>query len=566
MKQQAINVTPGLIAILMGVVVLGGVPILYVLQGNDAATGSWWVPLWILLLAFLAAVVGTFWLARSFVTPLGGIATGLGETASGQGNLSKDIAAGESTAIGQIAGHLNAFFAKLRAMLDIIRRQAIHIATESAWVKSHLGQAASDAGRQENLAREITTSCAAVTETVSGVSGRATALNAAALTRLQDAHRSQSELQTLVDSIAAINARQQTFRQTVESLSKHSHEINQVTQLIQDISDQTNLLALNAAIEAARAGEQGRGFAVVADEVRKLAERAKTAAGSITDSTLAVANLADNTLEVTLEVSNDTENARVAVEAASRSFNDMVANFSVTTEELQGIASAMQQLETANRGILEHAQEVDGLSRDLGGGMRESLEVAARLNTSTEDILSAGASFTLGTGLFERALDHCFACRDRVQAVLSTHAGRGVNVFDQAYRQVPGMTPPKFETAYDKLVESELQEIFESGLDSQLGVASMIAVDTNGYCPAHLRKYSIQTGDPEKDLVSSRHKRMFNDAVGLRAARNSTENYVAQTYFAPAINRPLTDISAPVFINGRHWGCLRMTVMPESLY
>ncbi|MGE5385446.1 MAG: methyl-accepting chemotaxis protein, partial [Betaproteobacteria bacterium] len=478
--------------------------------------------------------------------------------------LAQNLELSNNSVLGLIGRNYNAFLGKLREMLDIIRRQAVRIAVEAVRVKDHLSNAAAGTEKQEALARDISVSCAAVTDTAVNVSSRAAALNAVAQNRLDDARHSQEELNTLVDSIATINQRQQTFRTTVESLSKHSHEINQITQLIQDISDQTNLLALNAAIEAARAGEQGRGFAVVADEVRKLAERAKAAATTITGSTLAMTDLADNTLEVTRQVSADTENARVAVERASQSFNGMVDNFSATTDELHGISSAMLQLEASSREILGRAQEIDSLSHDLGEKMRHSLESAAKLNTATEDILGSGAKFRLGTGKFERAVDHCWSCRDRIQAVLQQQADRGVNIFDQAYRQIPDITPPKYETAYDKLVEKEFQDISEAGLDAQIGVASMIAVDTNGYSPAHLRKFSVQTGDPAKDILNSRHKRIFNDPVGLRSARN-TEPFIAQTYFAPAISTVLTDIASPIFINGRHWGNLRVTINPEQL-
>ncbi|MGE5385013.1 MAG: methyl-accepting chemotaxis protein, partial [Betaproteobacteria bacterium] len=213
---------------------------------------------------------------------------------------------------------------------------------------------------------------------------------------------------------------------------------------------------------------------------------------------------------------------------------------------------------------LGRAQEIDSLSHDLGEKMRHSLESAAKLNTATEDILASGARFKLGTGMLERALNHCWGCRDRIQAVLQQHADRGVNVFDQAYRQIPDITPPKYETAYDKLVEKEMQDVYQNGLDKSLGVFSMIAVDSNGYCPIHIREYSVQSGNPEKDFVFSRHKRIFNDPVGLRAARN-TEPFIVQTYLGVAGGAVLTDIASPIFINGRHWGNLRVTIDPSNL-
>jgi len=562
MNKNTAGLTPFLAVTLGLCALLAALPaVLFVLF--SASAPGWGLVLLSLACALIATFAGTLLLRRRFLKPLRDIAAAVEKASSGQGDLSQNLPDGSDSEIGQISDNYNSFLAKLRNALDLIRRQAIHIASEAVWVKTHLTTAAATTEKQEALAHKISVSCAAVTDTASGVSKRANSLNQVAQERLDDAKHSQTELLSLVSSIAAINERQQAFRLTVESLSKHAHEIDQITLLIKEVSDQTNLLALNAAIEAARAGEQGRGFAVVADEVRKLAERTKNATNTISESTQVMTNLADDTLQVTLQVSSDTENARVSVERASSSFDGMVQNFGATTEELQGISKAMTDLEAASQEILGHAQEIDGLSRSLGETMRQSLTSSAQLNTSTEEILASGARFKLGTGKFEAALERCWGLRDRVQAVLKAHADRGVDIFDQNYRQMPGITPPKFETAYDKLVEKEIQDILESGIEGGQFI-SMMAVDVNGYGPIHLRKYSVQSGDPEKDLTLSRHKRKFDDPVGLRSARN-TEPFIAQTYLAPAIGKPLTEVASPIYVNGRHWGNLRVNIIPETL-
>ncbi len=518
----------------------------------------------IVILTVVAVGVGLFLLRRTVLLPLEKVSEVMAASTSGDGDLSHDIAPHGSGLISSIIKNYNGLTHRLRKAIDTIRSQTIRIASESVFLKQNVVEAAAGAEKQEALARDISVSCAAVTDTTVNVAERAAALNAIAQNRLDEARHSQEELNALVTSIATINQRQRSFRTTVESLSKHSHEINQITQLIQDISDQTNLLALNAAIEAARAGEQGRGFAVVADEVRKLAERTKTAATTITDSTHAMTELADNTLEVTLQVSTDTENARVAVERASLSFNGMVDNFSATTDELHNISSAMHELETANREILGRSEEINALSQSLGERMRESSKSAGNLTVSTEDILASGAKFKLGSGSFEKILGMCWSYRDSCRALLQRHADRGVDIFDQNYRPIPNTNPQKYETAYDKQVEGELQDLYEEMLSKIPGALSVLAVDTNGYGPTHCRKYSIHTGDPEKDFVNSRHKRIINDPVGIRAARN-TEPFVAQTYFHPAAKTVFTDISSPIFINGRHWGCMRINIDPKVL-
>ena len=564
-KIPAIKLVRPLLAVVLAVALASALPLLFhLLTAGTSSPPGLYIALAMIVCAALVPLAAALLARRAIVSPLLDLDQILEKAASGDGDLSCDTALSEASSISGISRNYNALMAKLRKLIDAIRGQTVLIASESAQLKQHLNTAGAGAQTQETLARQISTSCAAVTDTVANVAQRVETLNQAASERLDDARRSETELNALVQSIAAINDRQQSFRVTVESLSRHSHEINQIIQLIQDISDQTNLLALNAAIEAARAGEQGRGFAVVADEVRKLAERTKTAASTITDSTREMSVLADNALEVTGQVSSDTENARFSVERASTSFSGMVGNSAATADELHVIAAAMHQLEEGNREILNRAQEIDALSRELGERMRVSLECSNSLTASTEDILASGARFRLGSGKFESIVNQCYGYRDRVQDILRCHADRGVNIFDQNYRALPGISPAKYETAYDKLVESELQSVYEEILEQLPGAVSLIAVDTKGYAPTHCRKFSIQTGNPEHDATFSRHKRIFNDPVGIRSARN-TDPFIAQTYSQAVTGRILTEIGTPIKVNGRHWGGLRINVDPRVL-
>jgi len=558
-----INLKPLVQGIIICVPLAMCLPLIFQLltRGSIAGPGT---ALSIIGCCLLALIGSLLVIKRSLLAPLVDLDHTLSKAASGEGDLSLATHEQPASPLNRLSLNYNALMINLRKLIELIRRQTVLIATGAVQLKQNLAMAATGAKTQESLAREISLSCTAVTDAVVDVAQRTEELNQSAMHCLEEARHSETELRALVENIAAINDQQQSFRATVEALSRHAHEINRIIGLIHDISDQTNLLALNAAIEAARAGEQGRGFAIVADEVRKLAESTKIAAGTITDGTREMTTLADNALDVTSKVSIDTENARVAVERTSSSLSVMVSDFGVTANALCGIASSMQQLEAANAGILQRAKEIDELSSTLGNRMRESLESATALNVSTEAILASGARFKLGSGKFENILNQCYAYRDRIQDMLKGHAERGINIFDQKYRQIPEVMPPKYETDYDKVVENELQDIYEEILNQLPGAVSIIAVDTQGYAPTHCRKFSIQTGDPEHDLAFSRHKRIFNDPVGIRSARNSSP-FIAQTYSQAGTGRILTEIGTPIMINGKHWGGFRINVEPEVL-
>ena len=135
-------------------------------------------------------------------------------------------------------------------------------------------------------------------------------------------------------------------------------------------------------------------------------------------------------------------------------------------------------------------------------------------------------------------------------------------IFDEKYVPIPGTNPQKYHTAYDTFLDKAIQSLEDEYLkDDQVVFA--VLVDRNGYLPTHNSKYSQPlTGDPEKDKTGNRTKRMFNDEVGLKAARNTTE-LLKQDYNRDTGER-MWDISAPVYVNGKHWGGFRIGFSMEK--
>ena len=312
-----------------------------------------------------------------------------------------------------------------------------------------------------------------------------------------------------------------------------------------------------AAIEAARAGEAGRGFAVVADEVRKLAEKVKTATQVIGQNTQSMINLVADTSAKTQTIVAEVTKASGYVETSAADLTTMVGDFKRTTEQLATISTAIGNLRESNQTIHGEVEEIRDHSVDISGRMKQCLDSAKTLRESTEDLQCTLADFRTGNSMFDTLHDKCTQFRDQVAAVLQKMNDRGVNIFDQQYKDIPGSNPKRFTTAYDGQCDAELTRMYDDLLHDVPGLTYSLSVDTNGYAPAHNGVFSnAPSGDPVIDLAKCRHKRIFNDPVGLKLAKNQKTS-LFQTYVRDT-GEILNDLSMPITINGRHWGAVRI--------
>ncbi len=128
--------------------------------------------------------------------------------------------------------------------------------------------------------------------------------------------------------------------------------------------------------------------------------------------------------------------------------------------------------------------------------------------------------------------------------------------FDVNYIEIPGFDPPKFHTEYDSYLDKAILAMEDEFLKDE-SVVYAVAVDNNGYLPTHNTRYNQPpTGDQAKDLVGNRTKRIFNDPIGLNAARNTQEAF--QQVYHRDTGEVMWDISTPIFVKGKHWGGFRI--------
>jgi len=513
----------------------------------------------------LAMLVGQIvYLRHLIVRPIRVITTIFDEIARGEGDFSRDLPLSTHDELRELAAAYNRFAARMREIIGKVRAMSVSIARDAVQVKVGVERSALDARSQGEMTQTVFEASTRSTAAIGEVSDSARDIDASTLRNLDIARESLDEVRNIASKINAVSEKLQRFNHTVDDLSQRSESVKQIAALIRDIADQTNLLALNAAIEAARAGEAGRGFAVVADEVRKLAERVNTATQEIVGNINGMLELVGDTRAENDVINGDVEQTRGVVMRSAAQFERMVGEFERTGGQLTQIAGGMAALTETNAHVHANVTEIHHLSTAVAGQMDECEARTLGLTKSTEAVQELVSRFRIGSGAFDNLVNETRSFRDRIQGELEQMAAARIDVFDRNYRPMAGTNPPKFKVSWGDEFTRRCQRMLDETTERARGAAFAVAVNTDGYLCAHNARYSKPlTGDPEKDLLGNRTCRKFENPSELRAARN-TEPVLLQTYLRDT-GEVLCDLAMPILIGGRHWGNVRVGMPVEAL-
>ncbi len=454
------------------------------------------------------------------------------------GGCDLDLALPEAQGETAIGRRLAAGFGNLAEAIRQAVALSVQIAAAVPQVVEENGELARQAQAQSEALQTVLDAARRLLQGLQAVGGELDAVKAVAGSADESARQGGQAAKALAEAM-----------QKVEKRTARAHEVIEV---IDAVAFQTNILSINASIEAARAGPAGRGFAVVAHEIRSLADRAASAARDV----------------------------RGIIGETMQALGEGVTSARQTEQVLDGIGELLARaggaMESVARRVAGQGDEILAIDRAVEGAAelgRSNLQHAAHVAERSGELGEAAGTLADCVGLFRlpddpmqqprhaRVLALAGATATRIGATLGDAlAQRRIEpgaLFSREYRAIPGIDPPKYRTPFDALCDELLPPWQEPLVEAEDWIVFAICANPDGYVPTHNQRFSQPlSGDRARDLVGNRTKRIFGDRVG-RSVGAHTDPYRLQVYRRDT-GQIMFDLSVPVFVAGRHWGGLRV--------
>ncbi|MHB9101048.1 MAG: methyl-accepting chemotaxis protein [Sulfuricella sp.] len=331
-----------------------------------------------------------WWIIRSITGPLNQMRTTIREVEK-NGDFTQRVPVSTEDEVGQTAKSFNELMAALQQTLGQVLGSVAKVSDAAQSLSAASGQVATSSSSQSEATSSMAAAVEEMTVSINHVSD--SAHEAVEISRKSGKlsteggeviHKAAAEMSQIAETV-------RHTAQAIEELGQHSNQISSIVQVIKDVADQTNLLALNAAIEAARAGEQGRGFAVVADEVRKLAERTTKA-----------------TEEITQMIGTIQHSARAAV-----------STMETAVDQVSGGVTLANQAGSAIIQIKEGAEQVVGVVNDISSALAEQSSASNDIAAQVEKVAQMTEENNAAAAETASAANNLQVLADTMQAAVS---------------------------------------------------------------------------------------------------------------------------------------------------
>ncbi|MFA7243459.1 MAG: methyl-accepting chemotaxis protein [Sulfuricellaceae bacterium] len=339
----------------------------------------------------LAGLLGWL-LIRAIVTPLNQAIRDFDRIA--EGKLTNDIDISGRDEIGHVQASMAGMQVHLKVMLDEIMLASNAIEARCVQLNGQMMDVAEHSDQQHDKVMQVSAAMEEVSQSVAEVAASAEETAKAAIGSQDIVTNSTNQMTRSMDSTSRVVEAVQSSSGTITDLNQAIQRIGEVTQTIKEIADQTNLLALNAAIEAARAGEQGRGFAVVADEVRKLAERTTNSTADISQTVRDIQNATQIAVQSMDQAVKEVEEGIGLLKASGGSLGEITATSHQVTDMSQHIAAAARQQSVATDDVSRNMEHISSL-------IESNTNAAKQAWRATEDLAKTAEEMRKMVGHFE---------------------------------------------------------------------------------------------------------------------------------------------------------------------
>jgi methyl-accepting chemotaxis protein len=438
------------------------------------------------------------------------------------------------------------------------------LAVEIADVAGEVQQVSRLVEGQARLCGELRESTGTIVSSNQRIAEKTTTTLAKAATAQNEITASTGEVETalstidgLVESVHMIGAQLAGLEAAMQRISKVAGKIN-------GIARQTNMLALNATIEAARAGEAGRGFAVVASEVKMLAKQTSEATAEI-DATLT--ELGGELTRLRAHSGEGTARAEIVVRSATaigRTMRLVGGAISDVNENVGQIADETRDIAIRCDSFADAVTSLVGAVAESDAALRSASQRTDKILGFSEGImvLTAESGFeTIDSKFVRTAIEVAHRIETRFAAAIAEREITVDDLFDKTLVPLPGTNPQQYMARYIEFLDRALPPLHDPVLDLDDRVVFCACTDHNQMIPSHNPQFRKPHGaDPVWNAANGRNRRIYKDKTAEAVSR-STKPFLLQTYrrdMGGGVFALMKDASAPIMVQGRLWGGLRV--------